>query len=181
MKPRFLEKYKNEIVPDIMQRFSLKNKFEVPRIEKIVLNMGIGGAAHDNKLIEDASGQLATITGQRPALTKARKSISNFKIRKGSIVGCRVTLRGRMMYEFLDRLVSAALPRIKDFRGFSANSFDAAGNYSFGLSEQTIFPEIDIDKVQRIQGMDITIVTTGKRRDLTLELLKGFSFPFRRD
>jgi len=180
MVPRLLEKYRNEIVPEIMQKCGLKNKFQVPRLKKIVINMGVGIAASDIKILEQACDELAIITGQRPAVTKARKAISNFKIRKGASVGCKVTLHGNKMYEFLDRLVNVALPRIKDFRGLSKTSFDGRGAYSFGLNEQNIFPEIDIDKVQRLQGMDVIIVTTAKKNDLTFELLKAFNFPFQR-
>lgn len=178
--PRLLEKYRNEIVPAIMKKCGLKNKLQVPRLAKIVVNMGVGVAAADIKLLEQASEQLAIITGQRPVITKARKAISNFKIRKGAAIGCKVTLRGVNMYEFFDRLVNVALPRIRDFRGFSPKSFDGSGSYSLGLSEQNIFPEIDIDKVQRLQGMDITIVTTAKTNELASELLHAFNFPFKR-
>lgn len=178
MAPRLLEKYRNEIIPDIMQRFNFKNRLQVPRLEKIVINMGIGAGATEQKVLEDVLSQLALIAGQRPIITKAKKAISNFKIKKGTPVGCKVTLRGYMMYEFLDRLVSAALPRIRDFRGFSIDAFDDHGNYSLGIEEQTIFPEIDIDKVKKIQGMDIVIVTTTRMRTLTYELLKQFGFPF---
>lgn len=179
MIPRLLEKYRNEITPSIMQKFGYKNRLQVPRLEKIVVNMGVGEGAGDIKVLEEASKQLALITGQRPIITKARKAISNFKIREGSAVGCKVTLRGFIMYEFFDRLISVALPRIKDFRGFPQNSFDNKGNYSLGITEQTIFPEIDIDKVRRLQGMDIVIVTKAGKRALALELLKAFGFPFR--
>jgi large subunit ribosomal protein L5 len=162
-----------------MQKFGFKNALEVPRLEKIVVNMGVGSGAHEIKVLEQAQAELALITGQRPVITKARRAISNFKIRKGSAVGCKVTLHGFRMYEFLDRLISAALPRIKDFRGLGRNSFDGKGNYSFGITEQVIFPEIDIDKVQRLQGMDVVVVTTAKKQDLAYELLKAFGFPFR--
>ncbi len=179
MTPRLFEKYRKEINPLMMQKLNIKNKLQVPHLEKIVVNMGVGGGAHDIKLLEEACKQLAIITGQRPIITKAQRAISNFKIRKGSPVGCKVTLRGAKMYEFLDRLVNVALPRIKDFRGLSNNAFDAAGNYSLGLTEQTIFPEIDIDKIQRLQGMDVTIVTTAKNKAWGIELLRAFGFPFR--
>ncbi|MBL7084687.1 MAG: 50S ribosomal protein L5 [Candidatus Omnitrophica bacterium] len=178
MTPRLLERYRKELCPSIMQKFGLKNKLQVPRLKKIVVNMGVGAGAHDIKVLEEACQQLALIAGQRPIITKAHKAISNFKIRKGSPVGCKVTLRGVIMYEFLDRLISVALPRIRDFRGFPSNSFDNAGNYSLGLNEQTVFPEIDIDKVQRLQGMDVTIVMEAKSRALAFELLKAFGFPF---
>lgn len=179
MIPRLLEKYRNEITPKIMQKFGFKNKLQVPRLKKIVVNMGVGGGAHDIKILEQACSELALLSGQHPIITKARKAISNFKIRKGSLVGCKVTLRGYIMYEFLDRLINVALPRIRDFRGISSNSFDQGGNYSLGLSEQTIFPEIDIDKIQRLQGMDVVIVTGAKSHALAFELLKEFGFPFR--
>lgn len=179
MMPRLLERYRKEIVPELKQRFKLKNALQVPRLEKIVINMGIGMGAQDIKILEQASGELALITGQRPLMTKARKAISNFKIREGSPIGCKVTLRGARMYEFLDRLVNVALPRIRDFRGVSVSAFDQSGNYTLGLTEQTIFPEVDLDKVQKVQGMDITIVTNGSDKTLTMELLKAFGFPFR--
>ncbi|MFH1045920.1 MAG: 50S ribosomal protein L5 [Candidatus Omnitrophota bacterium] len=181
MVPRLLEKYRKEIVPDIQQRFALKNKLQVPHLEKIVVNMGVGLAAHESKLLEQASAELALITGQKPLITKAHKAISNFKIRIGSTVGCKVTLHGAKMYEFFDRLVNIALPRIKDFRGFASNAFDKDGNYSLGLREQTMFPEIDIDKVQKIQGMDVTFVISGKNKKLSLELLRAFNFPFKQE
>ena len=176
--PRLLEKYRKEIVPAMMQKFGFKNKLQVPHLEKIVVNMGVGLGAHDIKPLEEASKELALIAGQRPVITKARKSISNFKLRKGSSIGCKVTLRASKMYEFLDRLLNVALPRIKDFRGLSRNAFDAKGNYSLGITEQTIFPEVDIDKLKRPQGMDVTVVTTAGSYDLASELLKAFGFPF---
>jgi large subunit ribosomal protein L5 len=179
MVPRLLEKYRNSIAPNLMQKFNFKNRFQVPRLEKIVLNVGVGAGAHDIKVLEQTCAELALIAGQRPIITKARKSISNFKIRKGSPVGCKVTLRGFKMYEFLDRLISVALPRIRDFRGLRQNSFDGVGNYSIGLEEQTIFPEIDIDKVQKLQGLSVTIVTTAKTHKEAFELLQAFGLPFR--
>lgn len=179
MIPRLLERYRKEIAPELKQRFKLKNTLQVPRLEKIVINMGVGMGAHDIKILEQAAAELAVITGQRPLITKARKAISNFKIRQGSPIGCKVTLRGVRMYEFLDRLVNVALPRIRDFRGVSNSAFDRAGNYTLGLTEQTIFPEVDIDKVQKVQGMDITIVVSVSDKTLTMELLKAFGFPFR--
>lgn len=179
MIPRLLERYRKEIVPELKLRFKLKNALQVPRLEKIVINMGVGMGAHDIKILDQAAAELAVITGQRPLITKARKAISNFKIRQGSSIGCKVTLRGARMYEFLDRLVNVALPRIRDFRGVSSSAFDQAGNYTLGLTEQTIFPEVDIDKVQKVQGMDITIVISMSDKTLTMELLKAFGFPFR--
>jgi len=179
MLPRLLEKYKNEIIPQMMEIFKYKNSLQVPRIEKVVINMGIGEAAHDIKILEKAIAELSLITGQKPTLRRAKKAISNFKIKKGNPIGCKVTLRKKMMYEFLDRLINVVIPRIRDFRGLSPNSFDRGGNYSFGISEQTIFPEIDYDKVDRIQGMDISIVTTAKTKEEAFELLKLFGIPFK--
>ncbi len=179
MIPRLLEKYRQEIVPALVQKTGFKNKLQVPRLEKIVVNMGVGQGAHDIKVLEQARAELAQITGQRPIITKARRAISNFKIRKGAAVGCKVTLRGFRMYEFLDRLVNVALPRIKDFRGLAKNSFDSEGNYSLGINEQTIFPEIDIDKVSRLQGMDVVIVTTAEDPASARELLQAFGLPFK--
>jgi large subunit ribosomal protein L5 len=174
-----MENYENEIIPQMMERFNFKNKLQVPRLEKIVINMGIGEGASDSKIIEVAMQELAQITGQKPIKTCAKKAISNFKIKKGVPVGLKVTLRGAKMFEFLDRFINVALPRIKDFRGVSGNSFDKGGNYSVGLSEQTIFPEIDVDKVQRTQGMNVTICTTAKKKEHAYELLKLFGMPFR--
>ena len=180
MKPRLQEKYNNEIVPAIMQKFGFKNRFQVPRIKKVVVNMGIGLGAHDIKLIEEAQKDLAMITGQKPAVTKAKKAISNFKIRKDSAVGCMVTLRKARMYEFLDRLINISIPRIRDFRGLPNNGFDGHGNYTFGLSEQGIFPEIELDKVHKTQGMDITVNLTRTNKEVAFELLKHLGVPFRR-
>ena len=179
MKPRLLEKYRNEIIPQMMEKFNFKNKLQVPCLEKIVINMGVGQAASDSKIIEGTMEELALITGQKPIITRAKKAISNFKLKKGMPVGLKVTLRGARMYEFFDRFVNVALPRIRDFRGISSNSFDKNGNYSVGLNEQTIFPEIDIDKVQRNQGMDVTICTTAKSKEDAYKLLKLFGMPFR--
>ena len=179
MKPRLLEKYRNEIIPQMMEKFNFKNKLQVPCLEKIVINMGVGQAASDSKIIEGTMGELALITGQKPIITRAKKAISNFKLKKGMPVGLKVTLRGARMYEFFDRFINVALPRIRDFRGISSNSFDKNGNYSIGLNEQTIFPEIDIDKVQRNQGMDVTICTTAKSKEDAYKLLKLFGMPFR--
>jgi large subunit ribosomal protein L5 len=178
--PRLKEKYRQKILPAIMKEFSFSNPMQVPRIEKILVNMGVGGAVADRKILDAAMDDLAIITGQRPKITKAKKSIAGFKIRTGFPVGCMVTLRGNRMYEFLDRLLSCALPRIRDFRGFSPRSFDGHGNYTFGVDEQLIFPEIDYDKVVKILGMDITFVTTAKDDDQGFALLKQFGFPFRR-
>ena len=177
---RLKDKYKNEIVPAMMKRFQWSNPLEVPRLEKIVINMGLGRGAEDNQIIEDAIKELALITGQRPIATRARKDIANFKIRKGSMVGCKVTLRTNIMYEFLDRLIAVVIPRMKDFRGLSPNSFDGRGNYAFGLTEQSVFPEIDVDKINLVKGMDIIIETTAAKDKEGRELLRMFGMPFRR-
>ncbi|MCP4648944.1 MAG: 50S ribosomal protein L5 [PVC group bacterium] len=179
MVPRLLEEYRNKIVAEIMQKFNLKSPMQVPRLEKIVINMGIGKAHEDIKILEAAMKDLGTITGQKPVITRARKAIANFKLRQGVPVGCKVTLRKQRMYEFLDRLVNTALPRIRDFRGVSGTSFDKAGNYTLGITEQAIFPEIDIDKVQHVQGMDIVIVISSKDKEQAKELLRLFGMPFR--
>jgi large subunit ribosomal protein L5 len=176
--PRLFELYKKEIVPALMKRFSYKSIMQVPRLEKISVNSGIGMATQDAKLLETAELELAAITGQKPAITKAKKAISNFKLRQGVPIGARVTLRSRKMYEFLDRLVSVAMPQIRDFRGVSDKSFDGRGNYTLGIKEQIIFREIDADKVTRLSGMDVTFVTTAKTDLEAMELLKGFGMPF---
>lgn len=179
MVPRLLDRYRNEIIPQMMQTFHLKNKFSVPRIEKIVVNMGVGEGIQDIKILEKAMDELSIITGQRPLLRRAKKAISNFKIKQGHPVGCKVTLRRSRMYEFMDRLINVAMPRIRDFRGISADSFDRAGNYTLGFSEQSIFPEIDYDRVTRPQGMDITfVVKNAKSKEQSQELLKLFGMPF---
>jgi len=180
MTPRLKEKYVKEIVPKMMERFGFKNVLGVPRISKIVVNVGLGEAVADKKLIDGVVKEMAQITGQRPVITKAKKAVAGFKIRKGVPIGCKTTLRRARMYEFLDRFVNVALPRIRDFRGVSAKSFDGDANYSLGISEQGIFPEIDVDKVQLVHGMDITVVTTTKKRDESYELLSLFGFPFKR-
>jgi len=180
MTPRLLEKYRNEIIPKMMEAFSFKNRLAVPRLEKIVVNMGVGEALQDIKILEKAMEELGQITGQKPILRRAKKAIANFKIRKDLPIGCKVTLRRTIMYEFLDRLISIALPRIRDFRGISPDSFDEAGNYTLGITEQSIFPEIDYDKVSRMQGMDITLVIKNvKSKEQARELLKLFGMPFR--
>jgi len=178
--PRLLERYRSEIVPELMKIFGYKNKLEAPKLEKIVLNVGMGEATQDIKFLEAAISELAAITGQKPVTTKAKKAIANFKIRKGLPIGCKVTLRRGKMYEFLDRLIAVSIPRIRDFRGLKISSFDQGGNYSFGLDEQLIFPEIDADKVLKIHGMDITIATTAKTEKEAFELLKAFGMPFTR-
>lgn len=182
MTPRLLEHYRKEVIPQMMQKFSLKNKLAVPRIEKIVINMGIGEALQDIKILEKAMEELATITGQKPIIRRAKKAISNFKIKQGQPIGCKVTLRKAFMYEFMDRLINVAMPRIRDFRGVSGDSFDEAGNYTLGLSEQVIFPEIDYDKITRSQGMDITFVIKNvKSKEEARELLRLFGMPFSTD
>ena len=180
MLPRLQERYRGEIVPKMMEKFGYVNLLEAPRLVKIIINVGFGEAAQDKKKLDGVMQGLAQITGQKPVATTAKKAIAGFKLRKGSLVGCRVTLRRAHMYEFLDRLVNVALPRIRDFRGLPDTSFDGHGNYSFGLSEQAIFPEIDMDKAEVVHGMDITIVSTATNRDEGLELLKMFGMPFRR-
>ena len=177
--PRLREKYFKEIVPEMQKQLGCKSVMRVPRITKICLNQGIGAATADKKLIEIGINEMTTITGQKAVATKSRKDISNFKLRKGNPVGVRVTLGGNKMYEFLDRLISVSIPRIRDFRGIDDKSFDGKGNYSLGISEQIIFPEIDIDKVNKINGMDITIVTTARNDQECLFLLKEFGLPFK--
>lgn len=177
MKPRLLEKYTNEVVPALKEKRKYQNVHQIPRIEKIVVNMGVS-ASQEKGAIEDAARDLAQITGRKPVISISRHNIANFKLRLGQAIGCRVTLRREVMYEFLDRLVAAALPRIRDFRGVSPRSFDGRGNYSLGLSEQTIFPEIELEKIKRTQGMDVTIVTSAKTDEEALELLKMMGMPF---
>lgn len=178
VKPRLLERYRNEIVPEMMKKFGYKNALQVPKLEKVVINIGLGEAVQDIKILESAQSELAMITGQRPVITKAKKAIANFKIRRGSSIGCKVTLRRARMYEFLDRLISVSIPRIRDFRGLPTESFDQSGNYSFGINEQVIFPEIEVDKVVKVHGMDITIVTSAKTGNEAFELLKLVGVPF---
>jgi len=177
---RLREFYKKEIVHELMKRLKYKNIMEVPKLDSIVINMGLSAAKEDIKVLDEAAEQLAAITGQKPIVTRAKKSISNFKLRKGIPIGCKVTLHGNMMYEFLDRLINVALPRVRDFRGVSPDGFDGQGNYNLGIREHTIFPEISIDKVGRIKGMNISIVTTAQNRDVAYELLSLFGMPFRK-
>jgi len=177
--PRLLRKYREEVVPALMKRFGYKNIHQVPKLTKIVINMGVGDALRDAKLLDAAVEDLATIAGQRPAITRAKKSVASFKVRKGMAIGCMVTLRGPRMYEFFDRLANVAIPRIRDFRGLSPHSFDGRGNYSLGIKEQIVFPEIDYDKVVKIRGMDITIATSAKTDEEALELLRGLGLPIR--
>jgi large subunit ribosomal protein L5 len=171
--------YKEQVTKDLTQQFGYKSRMEVPRIEKIVLNMGVGEAIADKKILDNAVADMQKIAGQKPVVTKARKSVAQFKIREGYPIGCKVTLRGARMYEFLDRLVSVAMPRIRDFRGISARSFDGRGNYNMGVKEQIIFPEIEYDKIDAIRGMNITISTTAKTDAEAKALLAAFKFPFR--
>ena len=177
MIPRLKITYEKEIVSKLMGKLSLKNKHEVPKIIKIILNMGLGEDASDSKKLKASADDMALISGQKPVITKFKKSISNFKTRKGSNAGVKVTLRSSIMYEFIDRLVNIALPRIKDFRGLSTKGIDSSNNYSFGIKEHIVFPEVNFDKVEKILGLDITIVTSSKNKEGTLELLKEFNFP----
>jgi large subunit ribosomal protein L5 len=178
MATRLQEKYVNVIRPSLVKEFSYKNTLEAPRLDKIVINMGIGEAVGDGKRIQSAVQDLTSIAGQKPVITKARKAIANFKLREGMNIGCKVTLRRERMYEFLDRLVNIALPRVRDFRGVSGKSFDGNGNYALGLKEQLVFPEIDYDKIDAVRGMDIIICTTAKSDAEAKALLKGFDMPF---
>jgi large subunit ribosomal protein L5 len=171
--------YKNEIAAKLREELGLKNVMQVPRITKITLNMGVGGASQDKKLIDGAVADMQLIAGQKPIVTVARKSIAGFKIREGWPIGCKVTLRGDMMYEFLDRLIMVTIPRIRDFRGFSPKAFDGRGNYSMGIKEQIVFPEIEYDKIDKLRGMDITITTTAASDDHGRALLRAFGFPFK--
>ena len=175
---RLRDFYDSQIRPAMMQRFSYTNPMQVPRIEKIVLNMGVGEASQDKKKIDAAVHEMQQISGQKPVITRARKSIAAFKLREGMIVGCKVTLRGERMYEFLDRFINIALPRVRDFRGVSPKSFDGRGNFAMGIKEQIIFPEVNYDKVEKIRGMDVIICTTARSNDEARELLRQFNMPF---
>ena len=175
---RLKDKYINDIMPQMMKRFGYKNVMEVPKVDKIVINMGLGEAIQNVKILESAEKELAAITGQKPVITKARKAIANFKLREGMPIGCKVTLRRERMYEFLDRLLNLALPRIRDFKGVSAKAFDGRGNYSLGIREQIIFPEIDYDKIDKIRGMNIVIATTAKNDEEAKALLQLMGMPF---
>jgi large subunit ribosomal protein L5 len=175
---RLLEMYRNTIVPDLLKRFKYRSIMQVPRLEKICINIGVGQATQDAKLVETAARELEAIVGQKVVITRAKKSISNFKLREKMPIGCRVTLRRAMMYEFMDRFISVTIPRIRDFRGVSDKSFDGRGNYTIGIKEHTVFPEIDVDKVAKIFGMDITFVTTARNDQESYELLKAFGMPF---
>ncbi len=176
---RLKEKYKNEIAPALAKDFGIENPMAIPRIEKIILNMGIGEAIGNAKILDTAVEELRSITGQKPVITKAKKSIASFKLREGMNIGTMVTLRGERMYEFLDRLISVALPRVRDFRGISAKAFDGRGNYTLGIREQLIFPEIDFNKVDKTRGMNISIVTTARNDEQSRALLKALGMPFR--
>ena len=175
---RLKEQYQNEIVDALIKKFGYKNIMEVPKLDKVVINMGVGEAKDNHKLLESAVADLEKITGQKAVLTKAKKSVANFKIREGMAIGCKVTLRGEKMYEFVDRLINLSLPRVRDFRGVNPDAFDGRGNYALGIKEQLIFPEIEYDKVDKVRGMDIIFVTTAKTDEEARELLKQFNMPF---
>lgn len=177
--PRLLERYQKEVLPALAKKLGRSNPMSLPRLQKIVVNMGVGSAVLEKKNLEDSVAALTQITGQKPLITKAKKAIAGFKLREGLQIGCKVTLRGARMYEFLDRLVSLALPRVRDFRGLDPNSFDGQGNYSLGLSEQLVFPELNPDKFLRVQGMNVTMVITGHSNDESRELLRGLGMPFK--
>lgn len=179
MKPRFKERYEAEIKPKLKEQYGYKNDLQVPKLDKIVINMGVGEATQNRAAVDNAVADLTRITGQKPVITYARKSNASFKVREGMAIGCKVTLRSTRMYEFLDRLVTIALPRVRDFRGLNPKSFDGQGNYAMGLKEQLVFPEIDYDKIDEIRGMDIIICTTAKNDAEALALLKQFDMPFR--
>ena len=178
MSSRLKEMYKNEIVDAMIKKFGYKNVMEVPKLDKIVINMGVGEAKDNAKVLESAVSDMETITGQKAVITKAKNSVANFKIREGQSIGCKTTLRGDKMYEFLDRLVNLALPRVRDFRGVNPNSFDGRGNYALGIKEQLIFPEIEYDKIDKVRGMDVIVVTTARTDEEARELLRLFNMPF---
>lgn len=177
---RLKEKYNNNIVPELKEKYNYANVNEVPKLEKIVVNIGCGDASSNSKMLEAAMADLEIITGQKPVATKAKKSIAGFKLRQGQAIGCKVTLRGEKMYNFLEKLISITLPRVRDFRGISNKAFDGRGNYTLGLTEQLIFPEIEYDKVVKVRGMDIVFVTTAKTNEEAYDLLKGFGMPFKK-
>jgi large subunit ribosomal protein L5 len=179
--PRLKADYDQRIVPAMIERFGYKNRMEVPRLEKIVINMGVGEATQDKKKVETAAAEMQAISGQKPVITKAKKSIAQFKLREGMPIGCKVTLRRERMYEFLDRLVTIALPRVRDFRGLNPKSFDGRGNYAMGLKEQIVFPEINYDQIDKVRGMDVIVTTTAKTDEEARELLRLFNFPFPAD
>lgn len=180
MENRLYKKYKEEVAPALMERFAYKSVMQIPKLEKIVLNMGVSDARDNAKAIDNATAVLSTISGQKPVVTKARKSVANFKLREGMEIGCKVTLRGERMYEFLDKLISIALPRVRDFRGINPNSFDGHGNYALGAKEQLIFPEIEYDSIDKVRGLDIVVVTTAETDEEAKELLTGLGMPFRK-
>ena len=180
MSSRLKETYSKEIAPAMQKKFGYKNVMQIPKLDKIVINMGVGEAKENSKVLETAVKELETIAGQKVVTTKAKNSVANFKIREGMPIGCKVTLRGEKMYEFLDRLVNLALPRVRDFRGVSADSFDGRGNYAMGIKEQIIFPEIEYDKIDKVRGMDVIIVTTAKTDEEARELLRLFNMPFKK-
>ena len=177
---RLHEKYNKEIVPSLREKYNYKSLMAIPKLDKIVVNMGVGDATSNSKLLDAAVSDLKEITGQQPIVTKAKKAVANFKVREGQGIGCKVTLRGENMYNFLDKFIAVALPRVRDFRGLSSKAFDGRGNYTLGLTEQLIFSEIDYDKVVKVRGMDIVFVTTAKTNEEALDLLKGFGMPFRK-
>jgi large subunit ribosomal protein L5 len=179
--PRLKVTYEEEVVPELMERFSYKNRFQVPRLQKVIVNMGVGEGTTNPKVVVSAAGDLSVIAGQRPVIIKAKRSVAGFRLRAGMTVGCKVTIRGDRMYEFIDRLLSIALPRVRDFRGLSRKSFDGHGNYSLGLEEQLIFPEIDYDKIDKVRGMDITVVTSAQIDEEGEALLEAMGFPFKAD
>lgn len=181
MMNRMQERYQNEVVPALQKAFGYRNVMEVPRIQKVVVNIGLGEAMGNPKALESAVNDLTTITGQKPVLTKARKSIANFKLREGVIIGAKVTLRGNRMWAFLDRLMNIALPRVRDFRGVSPDAFDGRGNYTLGLRDQLIFPEIEYDKIDKLRGMEITVVTTARNDEHSREMLRFLGMPFRKE
>ena len=176
---RLKEKYQNEIAPALRQKFGYKNVMQIPKMDKIVINVGVGESVHNAKAMDFAVADLTRLSGQKPIVTKAKKSIAAYKLRTGMSIGCKVTLRGRRMYEFMDRLFCIALPRVRDFRGVSENAFDGRGNYTLGLKEQLIFPEIEYDKIDKLRGMDVVFVTTAKTDEEARELLRGFGMPYR--
>jgi large subunit ribosomal protein L5 len=179
--PRMKKQYDDVIVKAMTEKFGYKNRMEVPKIEKIVINMGVGEATQDKKKVEQAASEMEAIAGQKPVITKAKKSIAQFKLREGMPIGCKVTLRRERMYEFLDRLITIALPRVRDFRGLNAKSFDGRGNYAMGLKEQIVFPEINYDRIEKVRGMDVIVTTTARTDDEARELLRLFGFPFPRE
>jgi large subunit ribosomal protein L5 len=179
--PRLRERYEQEVLPALAGKLGRKNRLSLPKLQKIVVNMGVGAAISEKKYLEEAISALTQITGQKPLVTKSRQAISGFRLREGMDIGCKVTLRGNRMFEFLDRLISLALPRVRDFRGLSPNAFDGNGNYSLGLSEQLVFPELNPDKYTRVQGMNVTIVTSAHKNDEARELLRGLGMPFKQE